>query len=162
MKAWFTRKSLIILRSSWSSRFVFRRSRCKCLIIKGSSRSSWSSCQIIGQRERSLTKFRDRSLRLCGAIFYPAHSYGRAWTHEPIIIIIINNIIYLYKTSTYKLPPVQKNLVHLFKVKFQNMNRMNPLFYKAFLTPSKNHANHCQIMFDYKNQFKVKSQTALL
>jgi hypothetical protein len=31
----------------------------------------------------------------------------------------------------------------LFKVKFQNMNRMNPLFYKAFLTPSKNHANHC-------------------
>jgi hypothetical protein len=40
------------------------------------------------------------------------------------------------------------------------MNRMNPLFLKAFLTPSKNHANHCQIMFDYKNQFEVKSQTA--
>ena len=37
---------------------------------------------------------------------------------------------------------------------------MNLLFYKGFLTPSKNHANHCQIMFDYKNQFEVKSWTA--
>ena len=84
MKAWFTRKSLIIKRSSWSSRFVLRRSRCKSLINNGSSWSSWSSCRIIGHREMSFKLFARRSLRLCGAIFYPAHSYGRAWTHEPI------------------------------------------------------------------------------
>jgi hypothetical protein len=53
------------------------------------------------------------------------------WTN--LLIIIINYKIYIYISSTYKLPPVQKSLVHLFKVKFQNMNRMNLLFYKAFL-----------------------------
>jgi hypothetical protein len=48
----------------------------------------------------------------------------------------------------------------LFKVKFQNMNRMNPLFLKAFLPPSKNHANHCQIKLYRKPNIEVKSQTA--
>ena len=42
------------------------------------------------------------------------------------------------------------------------MNRMNLLFYKAFLTPSKNHANHCKTMLYNLNKIAVKSQTALL
>ena len=39
------------------------------------------------------------------------------------------------------------------------MNRMNPLFLKAFLTPSKNHANHCKTMLYNLNKNEVKSQT---
>ena len=50
----------------------------------------------------------------------------------------------------------------MFKVKFQNMNRMNLLFYKAFLAPSKNHANHCKKLLYKLNKNAVKSQTALL
>ena len=42
------------------------------------------------------------------------------------------------------------------------MNRMNPLFLKAFLTPSKNHANHCKTMLYNLNKNAVKSQTAIL
>ena len=42
------------------------------------------------------------------------------------------------------------------------MNRMNPLFLKAFLTPSKNHANHCKTMLYNLNKIAVKSQTAIL
>jgi len=40
------------------------------------------------------------------------------------------------------------------------MNRMNLLIYKAFLTPSKNHANHCKKLLYTKLKNAVKSQTA--
>ena len=39
---------------------------------------------------------------------------------------------------------------------------MNPLFLKAFLAPSKNHANHCKTMLYNLNKNAVKSQTAIL
>ena len=87
----------------------------------------------------SFKKFADRLLRLRGANPFPPCPSFLAWTNEPIIIIIINNIIYLYKTSTYKFKTANKNLVHLFKVKFQNMNRVNLLFYKAFLPLNRVH-----------------------
>jgi hypothetical protein len=40
------------------------------------------------------------------------------------------------------------------------MNRMNLLFLKAFLAPSKNHANHCKKLLYKLNKNAVKSQTA--
>jgi hypothetical protein len=44
----------------------------------------------------------------------------------------------------------------LFKVKFQNMNRMNLLFYKAFLTSFKQNTIHSQIILD---NVKTQAQT---